>query len=298
MMVRMALGLAYDGSPWLGWQTQPGGKTVQDTLQTALGRFLAHPVNTVCAGRTDTGVHAFSQVVHLDTDAVRRPESWVRGVNALLPDSIAVQWAQPVAVDFNARFSASARTYIYIVRCARVRSPMTHGRVGWVFHELDLSRMRDAASRLIGKHDFSSFRSSECQAASPVRDLLGLDIQRQDDYFFFTFTANAFLHHMVRNLMGALLYVGQGRQDPAWMDELLEQRDRRRAAPTFSAHGLYLAQVRYPDSFGLPIADAQSALAAHTGMTHLLGQSASLISSRWRLGAEHTPGQIPTAQPR
>lgn len=265
-MPRVALGLAYDGAHWLGWQTQPGGRTVQDELEAALRQFLARPTSTICAGRTDTGVHAFGQVVHLVTDAERRPESWVRGLNALLPSSIAVQWAQPVADDFHARFSARSRSYLYLVRNSRVRTPMMHARAGWVYHPLDLMRMRQAAMHLVGQHDFSSFRSSQCQAASPVRVLESLDIQQQGEFFVFGFTANAFLHHMVRNLMGALLYVGQGRQDPTWMEELLAQRDRRRAAPTFSPEGLYLAHVGYPEHFGLPIVPAAQAFLQHTGV--------------------------------
>jgi len=265
-MARVALGLAYDGTPWRGWQTQAGGQTVQDVLEGSLARFLARPAATVCAGRTDTRVHALAQVVHLDTDAVRRDESWVRGLNALLPDSIAVQWAKPVPESFHARFGATARTYVYVVRNHRVRSPLTHGKVGWVYHALDLGLMRDAAARLVGEHDFSSFRSSECQAASPVRTLQALDIVRRGDYFLFTFRANAFLHHMVRNLMGTLLYVGQGRKPPGWADELLAVRDRKMAAPTFSPDGLYLTHVRYPPQFGLPIMDTASMLASHTGL--------------------------------
>jgi tRNA pseudouridine38-40 synthase len=266
-MPRVALGIAYDGSQWLGWQTQRGGHTVQDTLESALGRFLAQPVGTICAGRTDTGVHALGQVVHIDTGVERRKESWVRGLNALLPDSIAVQWAQAVPDDFHARFSARSRSYIYLVRNARQRSPLMHGRAGWVYHTLDLARMREAAARLVGEHDFSSFRSSQCQAASPIRKLQSLDIIQHGDYFLFTFKANAFLHHMVRNLMGALLYVGQGRQEAAWMDDLLAQRDRRRAAPTFSPEGLYLAHVEYPCGFSLPIADPAEALFSQMGVS-------------------------------
>jgi tRNA pseudouridine38-40 synthase len=266
-MPRVALGIAYDGSQWLGWQTQRGGHTVQDTLESALGRFLAQPVGTICAGRTDTGVHALGQVVHIDTGVERRKESWVRGLNALLPDSIAVQWAQAVPDDFHARFSARSRSYIYLVRNARQRSPLMHGRAGWVYHTLDLARMREAAARLVGEHDFSSFRSSQCQAASPIRKLQSLDIIQHGDYFLFTFKANAFLHHMVRNLMGALLYVGQGRQEAAWMDDLLAQRDRRRAAPTFSPEGLYLAHVEYPCGFSLPIADPAEAFFSQMGVS-------------------------------
>lgn len=251
-MPRVALGISYDGSHWLGWQTQPGGRTVQDTLEAALSQFLAQPVSTICAGRTDTGVHALGQVVHLDTSAQRRSESWVRGLNALLPPSIAVQWAQPVNEAFHARYSAGSRTYIYLVRNARVRSPLMHGRAGWVYYQLDLESMSDAAARLVGQHDFSGFRSSQCQAASPIRTIESLDIERRGDFFLFTFKANAFLHHMVRNLMGALLYIGQGKQPAAWIDELLMHRDRRRAAPTFAPDGLYLAHVSYPVEFGLP----------------------------------------------
>src|SRR5690606_38771322 len=200
----------------------------------------------VCAGRTDTGVHALQQVVHVDTSAQRQPESWVRGLNALLPSSVAVQWAQPVDEDFHARFSALSRTYVYIVRHARVRSPMTHGRMGWVYRPLRLEPMQQAAARLVGEHDFSAFRSSQCQAASPVRTLHALEVRQRGECFVFVFRANAFLHHMVRNLMGALLYVGQGKHGPDWVDTLLQRRDRRLSAPTFSPAGLYLAGVEYP----------------------------------------------------
>lgn len=262
----MALGLAYDGACWQGWQTQPGGLTIQDTLEAALAGFLNHPVGTICAGRTDTGVHALGQVVHLDTPAERRLESWVRGLNALLPDSIAVQWACPVPESFHARFSALSRTYVYVVRNTRVHSPLMHGRVGWVYHPLDLDRMRDAAQRLVGEHDFSSFRSSQCQAASPIRTLSRADVVRQGDFFLFKFQANAFLHHMIRNLMGAILYIGQGRQEPVWIDELLAQRDRRRAAPTFAPSGLYLSGVEYPGEYELPCPDKDAALSSHTGL--------------------------------
>lgn len=266
-MPRIALGIAYDGSQWLGWQTQPSGRTVQDTVEAALAQFLAQPVSTICAGRTDTGVHALGQVVHLDTTAERRPESWMRGMNAILPRSIAVQWAKTVDDSFHARYCATARSYIYLVRNARQRSPILEGRVGWVYHGLSLEPMREAARRLLGEHDFSSFRSSECQAASPVRTLTTLDIKQSGEFFLFTFKANAFLHHMVRNLMGALLYVGQGRQDPSWMDALLLERDRRRAAPTFAPDGLYLAQVNYPAQYGLPITPASQSLFSHLGIS-------------------------------
>lgn len=265
-MPRIALGLAYDGANWRGWQTQPDGHTIQDALEKALRSFTAEPIETVCAGRTDAGVHAVCQVVHLDTHVDRTLESWVRGLNALLPDSIAVQWAHIVTDDFHARFSATARTYVYVLRNSRQRSPLTRTRAGWVFQPLDLAAMQQAAVRLLGEHDFSSFRSSQCQAASPVRHLQVANIQQFGEFFVFTFKANAFLHHMVRNLMGTLLYVGLGRQQPDWVDTLLAERDRRLAAPTFSASGLYLARVDYPDKFGLPITEAHAAFVSHLGL--------------------------------
>jgi len=263
----MALGLAYDGSGWQGWQTQParsGARGVQDAVQDALKQFLgldgegASACATVCAGRTDAGVHALAQVIHLDAPVQRSPQSWVRGLNALLPDSIAVQWAVPVAGDFHARYAAQSRSYLYLLRQSPVRSPLLRRQTGWVFQPLDLHAMRAALPAIIGQHDFSSFRSSQCQAASPVRTLLAAHIdtcqETPDSLFYrFHFTANAFLHHMVRNLMGALIVIGMGRQPPNWLHTLLAQRDRRCAAPTFSPSGLYLAGVSYDAAWGLPM---------------------------------------------
>lgn len=265
-MRRIVLGLAYDGAPWLGWQTQPGGRTVQDRLESALASFLTQPVATVCAGRTDTGVHALEQVVHLDSPAERRLESWVRGLNALLPPSIRVQWAAEVEGDFHARFSAQARSYIYLLRSHRVASPILHGKVGWVHRPLMLEPMQDAASRVLGEHDFSAFRSSECQAASPVRTLHNLDIRQHGDLFIFQFRANAFLHHMVRNLMGALVEVGKGKYPASWIADVLDQRDRRKAPATFSAAGLYLARAEYPAEFALPSNAESVSLLSHLGI--------------------------------
>jgi tRNA pseudouridine38-40 synthase len=264
-MPRIALGIAYDGAGWHGWQTQPDGLTVQDTLESALRTFLARDaVPTICAGRTDTGVHALEQVVHLDTAVERREESWVRGLNALLPSSIAVRWARVVAPEFHARYEARARTYFYILRCARVRSPHLDGRVGWCYHPLDVGRMSEAARLFVGEHDFSAFRSAECQASSPVRVLQNLDLRQLGEFLLFRFVANAFLHHMVRNIMGTLITIGQGKQAPDWVTFLLARRDRRLSAPTFSPHGLYLAHVAYPERYGLPRTSA-----AHSLMTHL-----------------------------
>lgn len=261
-MPRLALGLAYDGSVWQGWQTQPHRQTVQDTLESALRQFLATPVGTVCAGRTDTGVHAAMQVIHLDSDVQRRAESWVRGLNALLPPSIAVRWAQPVPDTFHARFSAAARTYTYLLWNDRVRSALWAGRAGWCFQPLDLDAMRAAAAALVGEHDFSSFRSSQCQARHPVRTLQELDIAAQGRFLVFTLRANAFLHHMVRNIMGALLQVGQGRRPASWMSDLLAARDRTQGAPTFMPDGLYLSAIDYAPEFGLDDLDGRRHLLA------------------------------------
>lgn len=261
-MPRIALGLAYDGSAWQGWQTQPHGQTVQDRLEAALGEFSGTgvPLATVCAGRTDTGVHAAMQVVHLDTALDRRDESWVRGVNAFLPASIAVQWAQAVSDDFHARFSALSRTYVYLLWRGRVRPALWAGRAGWCFQPLDLDAMRQAAQSLLGEHDFSSFRSSQCQARHPVRTLHRLDIEERGPFVVFTLQANAFLHHMVRNLVGALLQVGQGREQAAWMAQLLQARDRRLGAPTFMADGLYLCAIEYAGGHALPALDGGATL--------------------------------------
>ncbi|MGO1767722.1 tRNA pseudouridine(38-40) synthase TruA [Advenella sp. S44] len=253
---RIALGIAYNGKPYLGWQTQPGGRTVQDTLEKALAAFTCEATPTICAGRTDTGVHARAQVVHINTAIDRRMESWVRGVNAHLPPDITVRWARQMPDDFHSRFSATSRTYVYLLRNERILSPHWHGRAGWDFHPLDLDAMQMAARHLIGQHDFSSFRSSQCQAASPVRIIEHLSIVQQGTFFIFTLKANAFLHHMVRNILGCLLYVGKGRYRPDWIVQVLAERDRKVAAPTFMADGLYFAQAHYPAHFGLEPLDA------------------------------------------
>ncbi|WP_235914912.1 tRNA pseudouridine(38-40) synthase TruA [Pelistega ratti] len=250
---RMALGIAYDGQSFNGWQTQPNGNTVQDFLENALTQFTAEPIHTICAGRTDTGVHGLGQIVHFDTVAERQLFSWVRGVNALLPPSIRVRWAHEVSGDFHARFSACSRTYVYIIRNEMNLAPSWQGRAGWDFHPLDTTLMQQAASYLIGTHDFTSFRSSICQAASPIRTLEQLTIEQHGVFIVFTLKANAFLHHMVRNIIGALVYVGKGRFPPEWIQQLLHQRNRSFSAPTFMADGLYLVNVDYPEQFGLQI---------------------------------------------
>jgi tRNA pseudouridine38-40 synthase len=260
--MRIALGLEYDGSRFTGWQTQPGGTAVQDAVEHALHEFVGTQVATICAGRTDAGVHATYQVVHFDV-AVERPlEAWVRGVNAHLPSAVAVRWSRQVREDFHARFSATGRRYDYWLLNDPVRSPLAHTRVGWVFRPLDEAAMHVAAQRLLGEHDFTSFRAAECQARSPVRELRQCDVQRFGRLIRIRVAANAFLHHMVRNLVGTLVYVGLGRQEVDWPAQVLAARDRAQAAPTFAAEGLYLTHVQYDPAFDLPApADALPLLA-------------------------------------
>lgn len=250
--MKLALGLAYDGSAFCGWQSQPSGCGVQDVLQRALSEIAAHPVSVVCAGRTDTGVHALEQVVHFETEAQRPLQAWVRGVNALLPAAVAVQWACEVEPEFHARFLAERRCYRYILHNHPVRPAIWAGRAGWFHQPLDVQLMQQGAQLLLGEHDFSAFRAAECQAKSPVKTLYRAEVTRQGDYILFYFCANAFLHHMVRNLVGSLVYVGKGRHEPGWLAEILLGRDRAMAAPTFAPDGLYLERVIYPERFVLP----------------------------------------------
>lgn len=251
-MKRIALGIQYDGSDWHGWQTQPDGRTVQDRLEAAIRDFTQTDIRVACAGRTDTGVHAREQVVHLDTVISRPPISWVRGINAYLPPSVVIRWACEVPIDFHARHSAMARSYRYVLYNHPVRSPLLHKRVGWVFRPLEIEPMRRAAQYLIGEHDFSAFRAAECQAATPIRNMDVINIDQDGDVFEIFLRANAFLHHMVRNIVGSLIYVGKGEHPPEWMGELLMSRDRRLAAPTFMSDGLYLDKIIYDAKWGLP----------------------------------------------
>lgn len=261
---RIVLGVQYDGAPWQGWQTQLHGLTVQDKLEFALYKFTRQTVATACAGRTDAGVHALEQVVHFDTTLERDMQSWVRGVNTFLPPSIAVRWATEVAHDtaenFHARFSARSRSYQYVLYNNQVRSPLLEGKAGWVFRALDLDKMREAATYLLGEHDFSTFRSVQCQAKSPVKTMHAIDIQQRGDLIMFTVHANAFLHHMVRNIVGSLIYVGNGTHPATWLKELLEGQDRKFAAPTFMPDGLYLAKIDYDPKWKLPQIDTQNFL--------------------------------------
>jgi len=250
--VRLALGVSYDGTPYDGWQSQPSGRTVQDQLEKALGQFADQRISTLCAGRTDAGVHGLMQVVHFDTTAERMAYAWVRGTNSFLPRDIAVQWAQIVPDEFHCRASATSRRYAYLLLESPVRPSIDTHRVGWVFQPLDLARMQQALPHLLGERDFTSLRASACQALSPVKNLMRIDISRRGAYWRFEFEANAFLHHMIRNIMGCLITIGQGKQPPEWMAEVIAARSRDAAAPTFAPDGLYFLGPRYETRWGLP----------------------------------------------
>ena len=250
--MRIALAVEYAGFAFCGFQSQLARCGVQDALEEAIGEIAGHPVGVVAAGRTDAGVHAVSQVVHFDTGAVRPGSAWVRGVNTHLPGSAAVLWTHPVPADFHARFAATARHYTYVLLTRAERPGLLARRVGWYHRPLDVEAMRAGAAHLAGTHDFSSFRAAECQAKSPVKTLAQLAIAREGPFVRFDFSANAFLHHMIRNIIGALIYVGAGKQPPDWIATLLAARDRTRAAPTFAADGLYFAGADFDARFGLP----------------------------------------------
>ncbi len=250
--MRIALGVEYCGTAFRGWQSQAGGGTVQDALEAALARIAGGRTGVLCAGRTDAGVHATQQVVHFDTDAERPLTAWVRGVNSHLPDGVAVRWVQPVDEAFHARFSARGRRYRYLLLNRPQRPALWQGRVGWFHGPLDLAAMQAAAARLLGEHDFSAFRAAECQAKSPIKIMTQAMVRQCGSLFIFDFEASAFLHHMVRNLVGTLVYVGKGAQPAGWVDALLQMKDRKLAAPTFSPDGLYFRGPVYEPHWGLP----------------------------------------------
>ena len=255
-MPRIALGLSYAGQGYLGWQSQTGGNTIQDKLEAALAAFSGlskgQRVITLCAGRTDAGVHGLAQVVHFDTSLERDISSWVRGTNSYLPTDIAVQWARVMPADFHSRGSAIARRYAYVLLESMVRSSIEAGRVGWVHRPMALAPMQQAAKYLLGEQDFSSFRAAQCQALSPVKTMRHITISQRGAYWRFEFEASAFLHHMIRNIMGCLVTVGQGNQSPEWMAQVLAARSRKEAAPTFSPDGLYFLGPVYDPKWGLP----------------------------------------------
>ncbi|MCH9672087.1 MAG: tRNA pseudouridine(38-40) synthase TruA [Gammaproteobacteria bacterium] len=250
--MRIALGVEYDGTQYCGWERQRHCVSVQETLERSLSDIANHPVTTTCAGRTDSGVHAWGQVVHFDTESKREPHAWVRGTNARMAADVAVRWAQVVDEHFHARFSAERRRYRYIILNSKARSATLHDRVTWHHEPLDHELMHRAVQALIGTHDFSGYRASRCQARSPVRTVFSAEVVRHGEGISMEITANAFLQHMVRNIMGVLLAIGAGRADVAWAGEVLEGRDRTLGGMTANPSGLYLAEVRYPDEFRLP----------------------------------------------
>jgi len=250
---RLALGLEYYGAAYSGWQVQPNANTVQAKLESALAAIANQPMSTICAGRTDAGVHAICQVVHFDSPVERPINAWVRGVNAHLPASVAVRWAIPVASDFHARYSALSRRYCYVLLNRASRPGLLAGRVGWAHLPLSLKPMQKAAEHLLGEHDFSAFRAAECQAKTSRRHVLQARVSQQEDCYYFEFVADAFLQHMVRNMVGSLLWVGQGKKPARWITELLQQGERSLAAPTSPPDGLYFVAPEYPPAHPLPL---------------------------------------------
>lgn len=252
--VRIALGIEYDGAGFKGWQVQRHAvRTVQAELEAALSKVAAHPVRVVCAGRTDTGVHAGGQVVHFDSQAARSPRNWVLGANVNLPKDVAVTWAQAVDGQFHARFSARSRRYRYLILNRPSRSSLLAGRATWVHAPLDAGRMHTAGQALAGEHDFSSYRAIGCQARSPVRTLHSLAVERIGDMVVLSVHANAFLHHMIRNIAGVLIAIGRGEQSGEWAGQVLALRDRTLGGVTAPPDGLYFERVWYPAEFAIPL---------------------------------------------
>jgi len=250
---RIALGVEYNGSQFNGYQLQQTGtRTVQEEIERAVSMVADETIRVTCAGRTDAGVHATGQVVHFDTCAKRLLKAWVMGVNSYLPKDICIHWAREVSADFNARFSAVSRSYRYVLFTRRVRSAILESNVSWCYADLDVSKMHEAAQLLLGDNDFSAFRAAQCQAKHPNRVMKSIQVKQAGAYVIMDIHANAFLHHMVRNIMGSLLVVGRGEQPVEWMGEVLRSRDRCQAGMTAPPAGLYLVNVEYPQVFGLP----------------------------------------------
>lgn len=262
---RVAARVEYDGKYFSGWQAQPhlDVPTVQETLEAALSSIATSPVSTTCAGRTDAGVHGFGQIIHFDDPVGRSPKAWIMGVNSQLPRSVRLHWAQAVSGDFHARFSALNRRYRYLVANSSVRPAALDGLVTWYRKPVDAERMNQAAQALLGERDFSAFRAASCQSPTPWRCVESCDVTRYGDFVLIDIQANAFLHHMVRNIAGSLLLVGSGIKSIGWIAELLEGGDRTLAADTAPGDGLYLVAVNYPDFHGLPETPAGPALLTH-----------------------------------
>jgi tRNA pseudouridine38-40 synthase len=251
--MRFAVGVEYDGTAYAGWQTQQSARSVQQVTEAAFSHVAAQPVGLICAGRTDAGVHARWQVAHFDTNANRSLRAWLLGSNSELPPDVSIAWVRPVPMHFHARYTAQARTYRYVILNRTTRSAFATNRAASIFKPLDHERMAEAAMALIGSHDFSAFRSADCQAKSPIRNVEKLTVVRQGDWILIEATANAYLHHMMRNMAGLLIAIGRGDGPASWAKEVLEGRDRKRNAATAPAEGLYFWGVRYPAVFGLPV---------------------------------------------
>jgi len=249
--MRIALGVEYDGSRYHGWQAQTGLFTVQQVLEKALSSVADATVNVVCAGRTDTGVHATNQVVHFDTDKIRNARSWIHGANAFLPKDVCVKWAKEVPDTFHARYSALSRSYRYVICNQAIRPALIRSNVTWQYKQLDDRLMQEAAKYLLGEQDFTSFRSIECQSNTPMRNIHALTVTRVGDMIYIDITANAFLHHMVRNIAGVLMAVGSSRKPVSWVEEVLQAKDRKMGAETAPSYGLYLVGVEYPPEFDI-----------------------------------------------
>lgn len=250
--VKMALGIEYDGSRYYGWQRQNEVRSVQEKLEKALAKVADHPVNVFCAGRTDAGVHGTGQVVHFATSAQRKDAAWTLGVNANLPADIAVRWVKAVPDAFHARFSATARRYRYVIYNQRLRPAILAAGVTHFYHPLEVEKMQRAGQCLLGENDFTSFRAVQCQSRTPMRNVMHLNVSRHGAYVVIDIKANAFVHHMVRNIVGSLMEVGCGNQPEGWIAELLTAKDRKLAAATARAEGLYLVAVDYPTRYELP----------------------------------------------
>ncbi len=250
--MRIALGIEYNGHGFWGWQVQESLPTIQGHLESALSQIADEPIKLFCAGRTDAGVHATGQIAHFDTQSVRSMRAWTFGPNALLPPNIAVCFAQQIPDDFHARYTALSRHYRYIIYNYPSRPALLAGRVAWYYDVLNIATMQQAAHYLIGEHDFSAFRSAQCESKTPMRNVQSFKITRSDQYIIFEITANAFLHHMVRNIVGTLLKVGAGFQEPEWVQAVLQSKDRRTAGATADPAGLYLTQVTYPPNYLFP----------------------------------------------
>ena len=250
-MPRIVLGIEYDGSQFHGWQWQTGKRTVQSELQAALSKIANQPVTVICAGRTDSGVHALEQVVHFDTHVERDLHAWMMGGNSQLPDDVRIIWVKDAVDDFHARYSAIARFYRYIILNRPMKSALLRTQVTWCYDPLDAGKMHQAAQTLMGEHDFSSFRAHGCQSKSPKRIMYFIDVYRDQEKVIMDISANAFVHHMVRNIAGVLIDIGKGKKSLDWTEHLLQVKDREQGGATAPPYGLYLGAVFYPQRYGI-----------------------------------------------